>query len=60
MDIGDVEEPDVKLDMPELIDPNTLPKTNTNAGKSNSGNGGRNIVGGGLDFPEVFRMTPGA
>lgn len=27
---------------------------------SNSGNGGRNIVGGGLDFPEVFRMTPGA
>lgn len=22
--------------------------------------GGRNIVGGGLDFPEVFRMTPGA
>lgn len=60
MDIGDVEEPDVKLDMPELIDPNTLPKTNTNAGKSNSGNGGRNIVGGGLDFPEVFRMAPGA
>lgn len=60
MDIGDVEEPDVKLDMPELIDPNTLPKTNTNAGKSNGGNGGRNIVGGGLDFPEVFRMTPGA
>lgn len=60
MDIGDVEDPDVKLDMPELIDPNTLPKTNTNAGKSNSGNGGRNIVGGGLDFPEVFRMTPGA
>lgn len=60
MDIGDVENPDVKLDMPELIDPNTLPKTNTNAGKSNSGNGGRNIVGGGLDFPEVFRMTPGA
>lgn len=48
MDIGDVE------------DPNTLPKTNTNAGKSNGGNGGRNIVGGGLDFPEVFRMTPGA
>mgnify|MGYP007044239598 FL=1 len=60
MDIGDVEEPDVKLDMPELIDPNTLPKTNTNAGKSNSGNGGRNIVDGGLDFPEVFRMIPGA
>ena len=60
MDIGDVENPDVKLDMPELIDPNTLPKTNTNAGKSNGGNGGRNIVGGGLDFPEVFRMTPGA
>lgn len=60
MDIGDVEDPDVKLDMPELIDPNTLPKTNTNAGKSNGGNGGRNIVGGGLDFPEVFRMTPGA
>lgn len=60
MDIGDVEDPDVKLDMPELIDPNTLPKTNTSAGKSNSGNGGRNIVGGGLDFPEVFRMTPGA
>lgn len=48
------------MDMPELIDPNTLPKTNTNAGKSNGGNGGRNIVGGGLDFPEVFRMTPGA
>lgn len=60
MDIGDVEDPDVKLDMPELIDASTLPKTNTNAGKSNSGNGGRNIVGGGLDFPEVFRMTPGA
>ena len=60
MDIGDVEDPDVKLDMPELIDSNTLPKTNTNAGKSNGGNGGRNIVGGGLDFPEVFRMTPGA
>lgn len=60
MDIGDVENPDVKLDMPELIDSNTLPKTNTNAGKSNGGNGGRNIVGGGLDFPEVFRMTPGA
>lgn len=48
------------MDMPELIDPNTLPKTNTNVGKSNGGNGGRNIVGGGLDFPEVFRMTPGA
>lgn len=60
MDIGDVEDPDVKLDMPELIDSNTLPKTNTNAGKSNGGNGGRNIVGGGLDFPEVFRVTPGA
>lgn len=64
MDIGDVENPDVKLDMPELIDPNTLPKTNTNAstntGKTNNGNGNRNIVGGGLDFPEVFRMTPGA
>lgn len=64
MDIGDVEEPDVKLDMPELIDPNTLPKTNadtgTNTGKTNNGNGNRNIVGGGLDFPEVFRMTPGA
>ncbi len=64
MDIGDVEDPDVKLDMPELIDPNTLSKTNTNAstntGKTNNGNGNRNIVGGGLDFPEVFRMTPGA
>lgn len=64
MDIGDVEDPDVKLDMPELIDPNTLTKTNTNAstntGKTNNGNGNRNIVGGGLDFPEVFRMTPGA
>lgn len=64
MDIGDVEDPDVKLDMPELIDPNTLPKTNTNTGtntgKTNNGNGNRNIVGGGLDFPEVFRMTPGA
>lgn len=64
MDIGDVEDPDVKLDMPELIDPNTLPKTNTNAstntGKTNNGNWDRNIVGGGLDFPEVFRMTPGA
>lgn len=64
MDIGDVEDPDVKLDMPELIDPNTLPKTNTNSstntGKTNNGNGNRNIVGGGLDFPEVFRMTPGA
>lgn len=64
MDIGDVENPDVKLDMPELIDSNTLPKTNTNAstntGKTNNGNGNRNIVGGGLDFPEVFRMTPGA
>lgn len=64
MDIGDVEDPDVKLDMPELIDPNTLPKANTNAstntGKTNNGNWNRNIVGGGLDFPEVFRMTPGA
>lgn len=64
MDIGDVEDPDVKLDMPELIDASTLPKTNTNAstntGKTNNGNGNRNIVGGGLDFPEVFRMTPGA
>lgn len=64
MDIGDVEEPDVKLDMPELIDPNTLPNTNTNTGtntgKTNNGNGNRNIVGGSLDFPEVFRMTPGA
>lgn len=64
MGIGDVEDPDVKLDMPELIDPNTLPKTNTNAstntGKTNNGNWNRNIVGGGLDFPEVFRMTPGA
>lgn len=64
MDIGDVEDPDVKLDMPELIDPNTLPNTNTNTGtntgKINNGNGNRNIVGGGLDFPEVFRMTPGA
>lgn len=64
MDIGDVEEPNIKLEMPELIDPNTLPKTNTNAGtntgKTNNGNGNRNIVGGGLDFPEVFRMTPGA
>lgn len=61
MDIGDVEDPDVKLDMPELIDPNTLPKTNTNTntGKSDNNRGGRNIVGGGLDFPEVFRMTPG-
>lgn len=63
MDIGDVEDPDVKLDMPELIDPNTLPNTNTNTGtntgKTNNGNGNRNIVGGGLDFPEVFRMTPG-
>lgn len=64
MNIGDVEDPDVKLDMPELIDPNTLPKTNTNAstntGKTNNGNWNRNIVGGGLDFPEVFRMTPGS
>lgn len=62
MDIGDVEEPDIKLDMPELIDPSTLPKTNTNTNAGGSGNnrGYRNIVGGGLDFPEVFRMTPGA
>lgn len=61
MDIGDVEDPDVKLDMPELIDASTLPKTNTNTntGKSDNNRGGRNIVGGGLDFPEVFRMTPG-
>ena len=38
-----MEDPDVKLDMPELIDPNTLPKTNTNAstntGKTNNGTG---------------------
>lgn len=62
MDIGDVENPDVKLDMPELIDASTLPKTNTNTntGKSDNNRGGRNIVGGGLDFPEVFRMTPGS
>lgn len=62
MDIGDVEDPDVKLDMPELIDPNTLPKTNTNTNtdKSDNNRRGRNIVGGGLDFPEVFRMTPGS
>lgn len=62
MDIGDVEDPDVKLDMPELIDASALPKTNanTNTGKSDNNRGGRNIVGGGLDFPEVFRMTPGA
>lgn len=62
MDIGDVEGPDVKLDMPELIDASTLPKTNTNTNtdKSDNNRGGRNIVGGGLDFPEVFRMTPGA
>lgn len=62
MDIGDVDNPDVKLDMPELIDSNTLPKTNTNTNtdKSDNNRGGRNIVGGGLDFPEVFRMTPGA
>lgn len=62
MDIGDVEDPDVKLDMPELIDVSTLPKTNTNTntGKSDNNRGGRNIVGGGLDFPEVFRMTPGS
>lgn len=62
MDIGDVENPDVKLDMPELIDASTLPKTNTNTNtdKSDNNRGGRNIVGGGLDFPEVFRMTPGS
>lgn len=62
MNIGDVEDPDVKLDMPELIDASTLPKTNTNTntGKSDNNRGGRNIVGGGLDFPEVFRMTPGS
>lgn len=62
MNIGDVEDPDVKLDMPELIDASTLPKTNTNTNtdKSDNNRGGRNIVGGGLDFPEVFRMTPGA
>lgn len=62
MNIGDVEDPDVKLDMPELIDASALPKTNTNTntGKSDNNRGGRNIVGGGLDFPEVFRMTPGA
>lgn len=62
MDIGDVEDPDVKLDMPDLVDTSKLPKTNTSAGKSKSNNvkGDRNIVGGGLDFPEVFRMTPGA
>lgn len=62
MDIGDVEDPDVKLDMPELIDASTLPKTktNTNTGKLDNNRGERNIVGGGLDFPEVFRMTPGA
>lgn len=62
MDIGDVEDPDVKLDMPELIDASTLPKTNTNTNtdKSDNNRGGRNIVGGGLDFPGVFRMTPGS
>lgn len=62
MDIGDVEDPDVKLDMPELIDASILPKTNTNTntGKSDNNRGERNIVGGGLDFPEVFRMTPGS
>lgn len=62
MDIGDVENPDVKLDMPELIDASTLPKTNTNTNtdKSDNNRGRRNIVGGGLDFPEVFRMTPGS
>lgn len=62
MNIGDVEDPDVKLDMPELIDASTLPRTNTNTntGKSDNNRGERNIVGGGLDFPEVFRMTPGS
>lgn len=62
MNIGDVEDPDVKLDMPELIDASTLPKTNTNTNtdKSDNNRGERNIVGGGLDFPEVFRMTPGS
>lgn len=62
MNIGDVEDPDAKPDMPELIDASTLPKTNTNTntGKSDNNRGGRNIVGGGLDFPEVFRMTPGS
>ena len=64
MDIGDVEEPDVDLGMPELVDTSKLPNTNANTGtntsKTNNGNGNRNIVGGGLDFPEVFRMTPGA
>lgn len=62
MNIGDVEDSDVKLDMPELIDASTLPKTNTNTNtdKSDNNRGGRNIVGGGLDFPEVFRMTPGS
>lgn len=64
MDIGDVEEPDIDLGMPELVDTSKLPNTNantgTNTGKTNNGNGNRNIVGGGLDFPEVFRMTPGA
>lgn len=62
MNIGDVEDPDVKLDMPKLIDASTLPKTNTNTNtdKSDNNRGGRNIVGGGLDFPEVFRMTPGS
>lgn len=64
MDIGDAEEPDVDLGMPELVDTSKLPNTNANTGtntsKTNNGNGNRNIVGGGLDFPEVFRMTPGA
>lgn len=40
--------------------PNTNANTGTNTGKTNNGNGNRNIVGGGNDFPEVFRMTPGA
>lgn len=64
MDIGDVEEPDVDLGMPELVDTSKLPNTNANTGtntsKTNNGNWNRNIVGGGLDFPEVFRMTPGS
>lgn len=64
MDIGDVEESDVDLGMPELVDTSKLPNTNANTGtntsKTNNGNGNGNIVGGGLDFPEVFRMTPGS
>ncbi len=38
MNIGDVEDPDVKLDMPELIDASTLPKTNTNTNTGKSDN----------------------